>query len=144
MSAEAKRTLVGAAVVLGALGYLVSGGIGENLVYFVTPTELLGREDPAIGQPLRLSGAVAPGSVDWNAEVLSLSFRLEDSEHSVPVRSEGAPPHMFQDGIQVIVEGHLDASGVFRANSLMVKHSNEYGPEGAAPSAPHLTDATGS
>ena len=74
---------------------------------------------------------MAHGSVDWDAEALSLTFQLEDGERSVPVNSSGAPPHMFQDGIQVIVEGHLERSGVFQANSLMVKHSNEYGPDGA-------------
>ena len=142
MSAEAKRTLVGTAVVMGALGYLVLGGIGENLVYFVTPTELLAREDPAFGQPLRLSGSVAAGSVDWDAESLSLTFRLEDSERSVPVNSKGAPPHMFQDGIQVIVEGHLERSGVFQANNLMVKHSNEYGPGDSASAEEHSKAVT--
>ena len=42
------------------------------------------------------------------------------------VHSKGAPPQMFRDGIEVLVEGRLAASGVFQSTSLMVKHSNEY------------------
>lgn len=144
MSAEAKRTLVGAVVVVATLGYLVSGGIGDNLVYFVTPTELLAREDPAFGQPLRLSGTVMPGSVEWDAESLSLKFRIEDAERSVSINSKGAPPHMFQDGIDVIVEGHLQRSGEFQANNLMVKHSNEYGPGDSLAAEGHSKGAAGS
>lgn len=132
------RTVIGVAVIVGTLGYLVEAGIGANLVYFVTPTELFARQDPATGQPLRLSGTVEPGSVDWDADDLRLTFRLSDDAHAIPVESTGAPPHMFQDGIQVIVEGHLDAKGVFQANNLMVKHSNEYGPEPESGAGPQL------
>jgi cytochrome c-type biogenesis protein CcmE len=42
------------------------------------------------------------------------------------VRSTGAPPQMFRDGMGVVVEGRYGADSVFRSSSLMVKHSNEY------------------
>ena len=44
----------------------------------------------------------------------------------MPVRSTGAPPQMFRDGMGVIVEGRVGSAGVFEASNLMVKHSNEY------------------
>src|ERR671910_636176 len=90
---------IGSAVVIaGVFGYLLLGGIGENLVYFLTPQELLAREEKGIGVPVRLGGQVAPGSVQWNAEAIDLRFRLTDGVKEVVVHAKSAPPAMFRDG----------------------------------------------
>lgn len=113
-------------VILSGFGYLMYGGIGDNLVYFHTPAELLARGDEAVGQPFRLGGQVVPGTVQWNAEELDLRFTLQDEGSHIEVISKGAPPAMFREGQGVIVEGRLNAAGVFESSNLMVKHSNEY------------------
>ena len=117
---------VAAVVILGTFAYLVYGGLGENLVYFLTPQELAARGERAYDVPLRLGGQVEPGSVVWNAQAVDLKFRISDGVHSVPVHSSGAPPQMFRDGIGVVVEGRYHRPGVFESTSVMVKHSNEY------------------
>jgi cytochrome c-type biogenesis protein CcmE len=116
----------GLAAVLGAFGYLIYGGIGENLVYFLSPKELLAKGTAAYDMPVRLGGQVVPGSVQWNAERLELRFRVTDGAEQVSVRSKGAPPQMFRDGIGVVVEGRYRRGGEFESHNLMVKHSNEY------------------
>ena len=122
-----KPLAIGAiAVLLGAFGYLAYGGVEENLVYFLTPSELVAKGDKAIDRPVRLGGQVVPGSVQWNADKLDLRFRVTDGTKEVLVHSTGAPPQMFRAGIGVVVEGRHDRSGVFKSHSLMVKHSNEY------------------
>lgn len=128
--------LLGGGVIAGTLVYLVAGGIGDNLVYFLTPSELLAKGEAAYGASLRLSGTVVPGSVEWNPDELELRFRLTDGTSTVPVESSGAPPQMFQDGIQVVVEGSLGRDGLFRAHNVMVKHSNEYAPPEEGEKAP--------
>ena len=128
--------LVGVAfVALAAFGFILIGGLDENIVYFVTPTELHEKGDDAVDAPVRLGGQVAPGSVTWDAEALDLRFRMTDGVRDVEVHSSGAPPQMFRDGIGVIVEGRLTSAGIFESDNLMVKHSNEYRapPEGHAP-----------
>ncbi len=120
--------LVGAVIVLGGFGYLIYGGIDNNLVYFLTPTELQAKGAKAIGAPVRLGGQVVPGSVVWNAQALDLQFRMTDGKDAVKVHSTSTPPQMFRDGMGVVVEGKLAADGVFEASNLMVKHSNEYQP----------------
>jgi cytochrome c-type biogenesis protein CcmE len=125
--------VVGLVAILGAFGLLLWGGIGENLVYFLTPQELLARGDRMYDAPVRLGGQVVPGSVQWNADALDLRFRLTDGTKEVSVQSRGAPPQMFRDGIGVVVEGRFRRAGVFESTSLMVKHSNEY----RAPAAGH-------
>ncbi len=118
----------GSVLIFSGFGYLIWGGIGDNLVYFLTPVELEAKGAEAYDVPVRLGGEVAPGSVQWNAEALDLRFDLTDGEARYSVRSTGAPPQMFREGIGVIVEGKLRADGVFDSSNLMVKHSNEYRP----------------
>lgn len=115
------------AVVLSAFGYLVYGGIGDNIVYFLTPAELLEKGEAAYDAPVRLGGMVVPGSVEWDAEAINLTFRMKDTgEETIEVHSNKAPPQMFRENMGVVVEGKLTRAGVFEASTLMVKHSNEY------------------
>lgn len=118
--------LFGGAVILSVFGYLLWGGIDSNLVYFLTPSELVAKGASAADAPLRLGGEVKPGSVQWNAATLDLRFELTDGGQTVKVQSKGAPPQMFREGQGVVVEGRYSKDGVFQSTNLMVKHSNEY------------------
>ena len=120
--------LIAGAIVLGAFGYLLFGGLESNVVYFLTPQELLARGDKAYGVPVRLGGQVAPGSVQWDAQALDLRFRVIDATggQAVLVHSKGAPPQMFRDGMGVVVEGEYSRDGVFTSKNLMIRHSEEY------------------
>jgi cytochrome c-type biogenesis protein CcmE len=120
--------ILAAVVVLSGFGYLMYGGIGDNLVYFVTPGELLAKGPEAYDKPIRLGGQVVPGTVRWDADALDLRFTLQDEDGVIDVLSRKAPPAMFREGQGVIVEGRLARSGVFESSSVMVKHSNEYRP----------------
>ncbi|MFP4624026.1 MAG: cytochrome c maturation protein CcmE [Gemmatimonadota bacterium] len=132
------RKVIGALaaiLVLGGFGFLMWGGLGSNLVYFLTPSELLARGDAAYETPVRLGGKVVPGSVDWNAEALDLRFRVTDGTDTLDVQSTGAPPAMFKDTMGVVIEGSYQRGGVFKSTNLLVQHSNEYKapPEGHRP-----------
>jgi cytochrome c-type biogenesis protein CcmE len=118
-------------VILGAFGYMLYGGIGNNLVYFLTPAELLAKGTKGVDVPVRLGGQIVPGSVVWDEKTLDLRFRVTDGAKEVAVKSTGAPPQMFRPGIGVIVEGRFDKEGLFHATNLMVRHSNEYHPPAA-------------
>lgn len=118
--------IIGAVVILSGVGYLMVGGIGDNLVYFLTPGELLERRDEVIDKPVRLGGQVQPGTVQWDAHALDPRFTLQDETGEVVVHSRKAPPQMFREGMGVVVEGRFTRAGVFESTNLMVKHSNEY------------------
>jgi cytochrome c-type biogenesis protein CcmE len=122
---------VGALLVAGAgLAVVAFGNIGDNLVYYWSPSEMLDQGERAYGPTIRLGGVVKPGSIQWNAEHTTLNFQVA-SDHKpesvgVTVRSTEVPPQMFREGIGVLVEGTFDKSQVFSSNRLMVNHSNEY------------------
>jgi cytochrome c-type biogenesis protein CcmE len=119
--------VIGGGVVIAAVfAWLLFGGLEKNVVFFLTPQELLAKGTEGVNVPVRLGGQVKPGSVQWDATTLDLRFIVTDGQREMAVRSTGAPPQMFRDGMGVVVEGQADPSGVFHASSLMVKHSEEY------------------
>jgi len=129
MSPGAKRRLflVGALLVAGgALGMIAFGNIGQNLVYYWDPSQLVAAGDKGVGASIRLGGLVKPGSLDWKQDLGELHFQVTDGKQTVDVHATGAPPQMFREGIGVVVEGTMTNAGVFEADRLMVKHSNEY------------------
>ena len=133
MKPETRNRLiaVGAILVAGAaLAWIAFGNIGDNLVYYWKPSEMVAQGEKAYGATVRLGGVVVPGSVVWNPEHTSLSFQVADTHAPtavrVTVKSEQTPPQMFREGIGVVVEGSFQADQVVRTNRLMVNHSNEY------------------
>jgi len=120
--------LAGLVTIAGAIGLLIAGGLSENMVFFLTPTELEARAASVYGEPLRLGGQVKPGSVDWDADSGRLRFVIADEGAEIRVECSGAPPAMFAEGIGVVVEGSYDEAGLFHGTNVMVKHSNEYEP----------------
>lgn len=121
-------SMLGLGAIGGAIALLVAGGLSENMVYFLTPTELQARSSTVYGSALRLGGQVKANTVDWNAETGELRFVVTDGQAEIPVRSEGAPPAMFADDMGVVVEGTFHEDGIFHSRNVMVKHSNEYRP----------------
>ena len=140
MKKNTRLVAIAALLVAGAgLGgiVLLSGQIGENLVYYWSPSEVMFNGDKAYGPTIRLGGVVRPGSIHWEPAQTRLAFEVADTHKPdakfVPVVSNDIPPQMFRDGIGVIVEGTYDRSGNFTSTRVMVNHSNEY-------RAPHPVD----
>ncbi len=123
-------TLIALAVSAGVLAYLAFGGLGENLVYYWSPTELKASGNQAIGASIRLGGLVEPGSIERETDGLTLRFAVTDGTESVRVAAETVPPAMFREGIGVVVEGTMRSDGWFETRRLMVKHDNEYAAPG--------------
>lgn len=125
--------LVGVAVVVAVIAYLAFSSVGNALVYYLTPTELLARGDAAIGETVRLGGLVKVGSIQGSGS--NISFILTDGTHELRVDSNALPTRSFREGIGAVVEGELGRDGVFDASQVIVKHDEVYvaPSEGALP-----------
>jgi cytochrome c-type biogenesis protein CcmE len=120
-----KLWAIGALFVSGsALAYIAVGDLGENLVYYWSPTEMVAAKEKAVGATIRLGGLVEPGSLVPTGH--TLNFRVTDGTTTVPVTTQEVPPQMFREGIGVVVEGTVDGAGQFTSKRMMVKHDNEY------------------
>jgi cytochrome c-type biogenesis protein CcmE len=126
MTSKKRWTIIGTAAIVAVFGWMLYGGLDKNVVFFLTPKELLAKGTRGYDVPVRLGGQVKPGSVKWNDQTLELHFALVDGVAEVAVHSKGSPPQMFRDGMGVVLEGRYGRDSVFDATSLMVKHSNEY------------------
>lgn len=112
---------------LGAGGALLLNAFRQNLVFFVSPTEVVqgqaGRSDS-----LRLGGLVQPGSIQRDPGSLQVRFVLTDHAHQVPVVFNGVLPDLFVAGKGAIAQGRLDASGTLVAHEVLAKHDENYLP----------------
>jgi len=99
----------------------------SNLVFFVTPTQVLQGE--ARGRDaLRLGGLVQAGSVRRSAGGAVLHFVLADARHQVPVVYRGVLPDLFAEGKGAVAQGRLDAQGTLQASEVLAKHDENYMP----------------
>jgi cytochrome c-type biogenesis protein CcmE len=130
------------AVALVAIAWLAFSSIGNALVYYLTPTELLARGADGIGATVRLGGQVVPGSVE--GDPTDLTFVLTDGDREVTVHSAVAPTRSFREGSGAVVEGALGADGVFEATRVIVKHDENYvvPSDGAQPSGGRFDPGT--
>ena len=122
------------AVVLVVIGYLAFSSVGNALVYYLTPTELVSRGEAAVGETVRLGGLVEAGSIAGPAT--DLTFVVTDGDTAIEVHSTVAPTRSFREGTGAVVEGSLGADGVFEATQVIVKHDENYEapPSGEIPS----------
>lgn len=59
---------------------------------------------------------------------LQLSFRLTDFKADIQVTFEGIAPDLFREGQGVVAEGRLMEPGLFKAETLLAKHDENYMP----------------
>lgn len=110
----------------GAFAFLAAGRIGNNLVYYWTPSDLLHAGNKAYGASIRLGGMVVNGSIVNVKSSPDVQFDVTDGKGIVHVKTHGVPPQMFRENIGVVVEGTMVRAGYFDGTRLMVSHNNEY------------------
>ncbi len=111
---------------------LVLSALKDSIVFFNSPTDVL-EKHVAQGTRIRLGGLVAPGSL-VRGDNLTVQFQLTDGSHAVNVRYQGLLPDLFREGQGVVAEGALDQGGVFRADTVLAKHDENYMPREVADS----------
>ncbi|MGZ5383747.1 MAG: cytochrome c maturation protein CcmE [Acidimicrobiia bacterium] len=114
-------------VVVLVLGFMLFGGLGDNLVYYLTPAEAVSqRADFPDGERFRLGGLVVNGTVQETEG--GVTFVVTDGDKSIDVANTGVPPQLFREGIGVVVEGSWSGDH-FESDTLIVKHDEEYRSE---------------
>ncbi|HXV78971.1 MAG TPA: cytochrome c maturation protein CcmE [Candidatus Binatia bacterium] len=123
-----KRFVIGGLVIVGALFYIMYGGMQEAMVYFKLPSELKADDGNTRDKLLRMGGMVVKGSLRTDLKNLAYHFELSDGSASIPIFFKGIPPDLFSEGKGAVVEGRMGADGVFQATTIMAKHAEEYSP----------------
>jgi len=133
MKSRHKRlALVGTGLaILGVAAALILNAFQSNLVFFYTPSQIVAKEAPQ-ARSFRVGGLVEQGSVQRQADGVTVRFVVTDTAHSIPVLYTGILPDLFKEGKGVVAQGQIGADGVFHAKEVLAKHDENYMPPEAA------------
>jgi len=126
-----KQFLIGGIIVFLAIGYLGYTGFQSSATYYYEVGELLEQGSSIYDENVRVSGQVAPGSLEQESAGGVMRFIIIDieGEESLAVVYQGVVPDTFKVGGDVVVEGYLDSSGIFQANTILTKCPSKYVPK---------------
>ncbi|MGM4927179.1 cytochrome c maturation protein CcmE [Tardiphaga robiniae] len=128
---QRRLTMIGGAlVVLAIAAGLVLNALRDSIVFFSTPQMVAEKQIP-VGKRFRLGGMVEQGSL-VRGDNLAVSFKVSDGGATLPVNYKGILPDLFREGQGVVAEGAMDASGVFKADTVLAKHDENYMPKEVA------------
>ncbi len=80
------RFVVGAGLIVLAIGYLILTAVRNTSEYYLTVSEVSARHAQLGGQMLRVAGRVKAGSISWDPATLTLAFAIV-----APPNPDGSP-----------------------------------------------------
>jgi len=105
--------------------------VRDNIIFFVTPTELTQQLEKYNNKIIRLGGIVKNYSVKKsNHKSLDnlIEFTITDLKNEIIVMYDGAIPGLFKEGSGAIVQGKIQGN-IFQAKELLAKHDENYMPK---------------
>jgi cytochrome c-type biogenesis protein CcmE len=126
VSPVSPRILAAGGAIAVAVGFLLVTAFQNNAVYYLTVSELQSASPGIYGQPVRVAGKVASGSIQRDPTTLLVSFVAEDESGRLPVTYRGVLPDIFAEGVEVVVEGKYAEGGSFTAGTLLAKCPSKF------------------
>jgi cytochrome c-type biogenesis protein CcmE len=103
---------------------IVATSLGDNLTYYLTPTEAVAERDAADGGGrFRLGGLVVEGSLSEEGNVKT--FQVTDGAETIEVVLNAPAPPLLAEGVGVVVEGSWRGDR-FAADLALVRHDENY------------------
>jgi cytochrome c-type biogenesis protein CcmE len=143
--AQYVKFLIGGALMLAAVIYLIITGTTNGAQYFISVDDLVKNTD-YVGKTVRMSGAVIGDSIVYDSRTLSLDFTVANIDssstdlartlHEAVLNPQAThihihldnevKPDLLKDEAQAIVTGKLGSDGVFYADELLLKCTSRY------------------
>jgi cytochrome c-type biogenesis protein CcmE len=128
------KYLMGGGLLLLFVGFLAFQMIQATITtgaYYMTVAEVQGQAAELGGQRIRVSGNVVADSEDWNAQEITLKFKISDESGNgqLPIVFYGPRPDNFARAASAIIEGELQPDGTFLAETLLLKCPSRYEEE---------------
>ena len=106
--------------------YLVLKSLEENVVYFISPTDIKELGEINYNKKYRVGGMVKLNSVSMNTN--QVSFIITDFKNEIKVQYSGAIPNLFAEQKGVVAEGFLKDRFFLEASKILAKHDENYMP----------------
>jgi len=98
----------------------------DNVVYFLSPTEIHNKSDVSFNKKIRVGGLVKMGSIKREENITN--FIITDLQNEIVVSYNGIVPNLFSEGKGVVAEGKLKDKKYFIADKILAKHDENYMP----------------
>ena len=118
--------LVFSLVLFASIIFVILRSLEENVVYFLSPTEIYDNEKISFEKTIRVGGLVKMNSISKNET--SINFIITDLKKEIIVSYNGLVPNLFSEGKGVIAEGKLKDKKYFIASKILAKHDENYMP----------------
>jgi cytochrome c-type biogenesis protein CcmE len=122
-----RLVLVVAAIIAVTIAVLLfMWGIRDRAAYFYTPADIAAGKAKH-GRAVRLGGMVERGSLQRQADGVTIRFVLTDGKAATPVTYRGITPDLFREGSGAVAEGRMQGA-TFVADTILAKHDERYMP----------------
>jgi len=109
-----------------AIIFFTFRSLEENVVYFLSPTDIYNKTDIPFKKKIRVGGLVKINSVKKSET--SINFIITDLNKEIIVSYNGLLPNLFSEGKGVVAEGKLKDKKYFVADKILAKHDENYMP----------------
>ena len=106
--------------------YLVLKSLEDNVVYFISPTEIKEIGEIDYTKKYRVGGMVKKNSVSMDSD--QVSFTITDFKNEINVKFAGVIPNLFSEEKGVVAEGFLKDRNFLEASKILAKHDENYMP----------------
>tara|TARA_X000000368_G_scaffold46130_1_gene33071 strand:- start:428 stop:850 length:423 start_codon:yes stop_codon:yes gene_type:complete len=113
-------------VVLILTIYLVLKSLEDNVVYFISPTEIKELGEIEYNKKYRVGGMVKKNSISMSSD--QISFTITDFKNEIDVKFSGIMPNLFSEEKGVVAEGMLKDKNFLEASKILAKHDENYMP----------------
>lgn len=145
------KFLAGGLLIVAAVIYLIASSTQASAQYFFTIDELVAKGEKAVGQNVRVSGAVIGDSIQYDPQSLTLRFTvanvpadnneierlgglaavlhaavIDPNRTRLEVVYVGPKPDLLRNEAQAIMTGHIGEDGIFYAEELLLKCPTKY------------------
>ena len=106
--------------------FLILKSLEENVVYFISPSEIKKLPKIEKSEKIRVGGMVKENSVQMSQN--QISFVITDYKSEINVTFSGSIPNLFAEGKGVVAEGFLQDRNFLKAKKILAKHYENYMP----------------
>lgn len=126
-SSKRLKLIIGAVVLIGALGYFGFMAFQGATVYYYTVSEINDVGPTPVGKMVRVSGKLIPTSFERSDGSTVANFALTDGAENMTALHDGVLPDLFFNAhSEIILEGALDEHGTFSSQNVIVKCPSKY------------------
>jgi len=130
-----RKLMLAGVVVAGVTIYMAYTGASASWQYYLTADECLERIDSLKTARLRVSGKIAPDSLQIAADRSWAVFAFETRRGVLKAVCPGPLPDQLAAGMDVVVEGRLEEGPLLRGEKLLTRCASKYRTQSSASSS---------